>query len=168
MYYAGKPINKVKLSGELLEKAKKSNISKYIKDGCIVVYDKDAVKLPDHVAKALATGSTKALNSAMQFNTMGYPTYEKCEKIKCWICNIEYEAKIDGMSERSRRMARDISDIKKLSKILFILLIAYLILICIGTIMGIPITELYWYKWTQYNINQSYTPIFQNFYISSS
>lgn len=84
--YCGDPVNKIELTDALLEKAKNSNISKYIKDNYIIVYDSDAVQIPDYVAKSLLTGSTDAMNLASSYTAMGYPTYSKCEEIKNWIC----------------------------------------------------------------------------------
>ena len=84
--YCGKTVNKIELSDRLLKMAKNSNISKYIEDKYIVIYDSKAVQMPSYVSQGLMSGSLDAMNLGTRYTAMGYPTREKCEEIKNWIC----------------------------------------------------------------------------------
>lgn len=78
-----KGIQRIKLSKELLEIAKKSRINKYLDGEYIVIVN--PVYMPPELA---SMEPTMAVNIATSLQVKGYPTASKCQEILSWLCGV--------------------------------------------------------------------------------
>ncbi|MBQ2941506.1 MAG: hypothetical protein IJD97_04650 [Clostridia bacterium] len=77
-------VRKITLNADLAEKAKKSEISKYMIGNSIIVIEE--VELSNSSIKALQDGDVKRAGYLHLYEARkGYPSYTKCQEIISWI-----------------------------------------------------------------------------------
>lgn len=87
LYYRDEllPIKKIKLSDELFEQAKQSEIKNFLNQNKEIVVIEEC-NYSAITLGAIELGHPKAEDLAMEDMRKGFPSREKCEKILQWVC----------------------------------------------------------------------------------